>query len=155
MKDYGFMNIETSKDLFKILEYNYKTLEEEENVYNYMNFIFVANQLRDWIKKDTMYSQKAKREAIRIIDNSNYWIINDIANKVKHFAWDRNHLNHRHHSTRDRYIPGMNYAELDFSNFSFGKREFLVEVNEKQIELFLECEKLFVMYKKFFEGILK
>jgi hypothetical protein len=53
-----------------------------------MNFIFVANHLKEWIEKDNTFFEEVKQKAKTLLVQSNYKLFKDLANRSKHFILD-------------------------------------------------------------------
>lgn len=56
-----FYDMKNAYDLYKKLEYEFNKLtEENQNIYDYMNFIFTANHLKYWVKNDNNFDVNKK-----------------------------------------------------------------------------------------------
>jgi hypothetical protein len=156
MDDIGFLEFETSHDLFKKLTYDYEQLLKVQNSNNYMNFIFVANHLKEWIEKDNTFFEEVKQKAKTLLEQSNYKLFKDLANRSKHFILDptKPYFKHRKTETRDEFLPGhggFDFSIGDMDDFSFGIDVYRVEQDGKLIDLFSECKKIYEAYKHIFE----
>jgi hypothetical protein len=152
MDNIGLLGFESAVDLYHKLERDYKKLQKEECSDNYMNFIFTANHLREWIKNDPSLDDEFKANAEKELDNSNYNIFNNLANRGKHFKT----TNRQRVDTEDGVTPGVNFNELDFNQFAFNSnREYLVKVNGQELLLSNECKTMFEKYEEIFNKITK
>ena len=113
---------------------------------NYFNFILVACHLCEWIKEDERYPKTFRDNAVRKLNEGNYKLFLDMANRSKHFKLK----NYRKTISKDDYIPGFNYVNINYSNFNYGGPIFEVEQDGVMIDLFDECEKIYKLYEQIF-----
>jgi len=154
MDDIGFLEFNTSSDLFKKLKHDYEELLKVQNSNNYLNFILVANHLKDWIDKDDTLSDEEKENASSLLEKSNYKLFKDLANRSKHFKFDPKHpyLKNRKTETKDEFLPAFDFSNGDFNKWNFGDDAYLVEQDGVLINLFQECEMIFNIYTQIFES---
>lgn len=153
MDDIGFLEFNTSSDLFKKLEHDYEQLLKVQNSNNFLNFILVANHLKDWIDKDNTLSDEAKKNAIYLLEKANYKLFKDLANRSKHFYIDEGsgYAKKRETVTKDEFLPAPDFSNVNFDKFNFGDDAYLVEQDGKQIDLLEECKKIFSVYNQIFD----
>ena len=147
MDEYGLLEFNTAFDLYQKLKHDYEILCMEENSNNYMNFILVADHLKDWIEEDNTISSEKKVEALSLLKQSNHDIFTNMANRAKHFFC----RNKQRIYTKDDYIPGLDFSTADFSKWNFEEPLYLIEYDGKETALLPECEKIFNTYKIIFE----
>jgi dsDNA-binding SOS-regulon protein len=145
--EYGLLEFNTAIDLYKKLKHDYEVLCKEENSNNYMNFILVADHLKDWIKEDSTFSSEKKVEALSLLKQSNYDVFTNMANRAKHFFC----RNKQRIYTKDECMPSLDLSTADFSKWNFGEPIYSIEYDGKETALFPECEKIFATYKSIFE----
>ena len=120
-------------------------------IYDFLNFIFTARHLEDWIKNDIEYNDviRLKCEQILNYDNNPEWsTIVTLCNKGKHFILSEK--NKAYEKVKVKYTGLFDFGNLDFSNFSFETSRYVVEVGEMMISLNELCEKIMKDYEKIF-----
>lgn len=155
-----FFDMVDANDLYKKLEHDFMLLTDENpNTYNYMNFIFTANHLLEWVIADNNFDNvkkekcktifgfvKIKDDKIKLNPNINkeFDTIKSLCNRSKHF-------NIKKQFEKDKVKNlGFDFANIDFSNFTFRGTTYYVEVEDKMIELYIVCKKYLMIGKKFF-----
>lgn len=145
-----FFDMKNAKDLYKKLEYDFNILTNDKmNNFNYMNFIFTASHLKDWVNEDKNESEMLKvkvNEVFNFDSNLEYSTIRSLCNKSKHF-----YLKKEYEKEMIRE-EGFDFGKIDFSNFSFNPIYYYVEVRDKKVELYDVCKKVFEDWSKVIIG---
>lgn len=150
LDDIGLFEFESAEDLYKKLCHDFKILCDEVNSNNYMNFILVAYHLKEWIDSDPYIEKDKKIRAVKMLEQNNINLFNDMANRTKHFKLDKP----RKSVTKDEFRPGFSWDNFSWSKFNWDtKPVYIVEQDGKQINLFEECKKINNIYKEIFEVI--
>ena len=149
MDDIGIFALETSKDLYHKMKHDFGILTQEQTSYTYFNFIIDANHLIEWIEKDTNLSDDVIRRATTIKNLCSYKLINDMANRGKHFI--RKEYIRKQQISKDELIPELNFDHIDFSKINFGGPVFVVEYQGEEVNLYTECQNVFKFYEQLFE----
>jgi hypothetical protein len=149
MDDIGMLDLEISKDLYDKMKYDFNMLENHRSSYNFFNFILDANHLIEWIEKDETVSKTELEKAKKIRKLSSYELLNDIANRSKHFI--RRKQYRENPISKDEVIPGFSFAHFDYSKLNYGGPIFIIEQHGTEIDLYEECKVIFNFYKEIFE----
>jgi hypothetical protein len=146
LDDIGFLEFETSKDLFRKLQHDYDALRNEQNCNNYFNFIFVAYHLSEWIATDETFTKDEKSRFSKLLEENNIFLFEDICNRIKHYKLTRK----RNSTTKDEFQPGFNWNNFNWDNFRWGEI-YLVEQDGNEIDINIECERIFSAYETIFK----
>ncbi len=155
-----FFDMVDANDLYKKLEHDFMLLTDENpNAYNYMNFIFTANHLLEWVIADNDFDNvkkakcktifgfvKIENDKIKLNPNINkeFDTIKSLCNRSKHF-------NKKKQFEKGKVKNlGFDYANMDYSNFTFRGTTYYVKVEDKMIELYIVCNKIFNDWKEVF-----
>ena len=78
-----FFDMKDAKDLYGKLVYDFKFLtNNKRNIYAYMNFIFTANHLKDWVEQDKNIDYNTKMFVRKLFTiNKEYSTIKSLCNK--------------------------------------------------------------------------
>lgn len=63
-----FFDMCDATDLYKKLKSDYEVLNKNHDVYNYMNFIFTARHLKEWILKDINNIEEIKSKCREVLN---------------------------------------------------------------------------------------
>ncbi len=144
-----FFDMKDANDLYKKLEYDFKLLKPKDtNVYYYMNFIFTANHLIEWIEKDKNFDVSKKtniKNLFNLKSNLEFSTIKSLCNKSKHFVL----YDTKYESVKSKKV-GFDYEDMDYNNFSYNPTIYYVKVGSKIEKLYDVCEKVFNDYSKIF-----
>lgn len=124
-------------------------LSNEKTVYNYFNFITIANHLKEWISNDDNLDDDIKKKADFLLEQSNHSLFKDLCNRSKHFKL----TNKRKTKTEDRYVEGFNWSNFSWNNFTWEPSKYEVIQDGKEIDLFEECEKMYTVYSEIFNEL--
>ena len=140
-----------SKDLYKKLKNAYEILNKNHEVYNYMNFIFTARHLREWILKDNSnFKIKSKcKKILNFNENQEWSTIVSLCNREKHFYLDDEYKEYEKEKIKNTGL--FDFRNIDFSNFSFRTFNYEVKVGDDMKDLDEVCDKMMNDYKTILE----
>lgn len=144
--DMPFYDMENAYDLYKKLEYEFNKLtEENQNIYDYMNFIFTANHLKDWVENDNNFDADKKNKIQKNFDpetNKKYSLLKAICNRSKHFE------KNKYEGTKIKNF-GFDFNNIDFSDFTFNGITYEILDDGKAINLYDLCKEIFEQWKNY------
>lgn len=142
----AFFDMCSAEDLYNKLKYDYEILNKNRTPYNYMNYIFTARHLEDWILKDKNKEMKQRcRKVLNIKVNQEWSSIVSLCNRGKHFRITE------YHKKKIKNIGLFDFGNIDFSDFSFRTSSYEVQVGNVMKDLDCVCSKIMNDYKIIFE----
>ena len=148
----AFFDMCNAKDLYKKLKSDYKILNKNHDVYNYMNFIFTARHLENWILNDNNNHAEIKSKCRKILNknkNQEWSIIITLCNREKHFILKKEYQKYEKQKNKNTGL--FDFGNINFSNFSFRTFNYEVQVGNDMKDLDDVCAKIMKDYKLILE----
>lgn len=143
----AFYDMCSAEDLYNKLKYEFEILNKNHIPYNYMNFIFTARHLEDWILKDKNKEMKQRcRNVLNFNINQEWSTIVSLCNREKHF-----YKSPEYEKKKIKNTGLFDLGNIDFSNFSFITSSYEVQVGNVMKDLDCVCNKIMNDYKIIFE----
>lgn len=162
-----FFDMKNANDLYNKLKHDFNLLTADNpNANDYMNFIFTANHLIEWVIFDnnfdrikveeckkifgvisiTIDKNKNKKINFDFTENKEFSTLKSLCNRSKHF------IINNPKADRDKVKNlGFDFSNTDFNDFSFRGCEYYVKVENKMVEVYSICRKILNDYKNIFE----
>ena len=145
--DMPFFDMSSASDLYRKLKNDYETINKNHTPYSYMDFIFTARHLEEWIIKSDN-NKEIKQICKNILNfkiNEEWSTIISLCNREKHF-----YKSFEFEKKKIKNIGLFDYGYINYANFSYRTSSYEVEVGRVMKNLDDVCNKIMNDYKIIF-----